>query len=595
MDKKNTTIGILLLIAAFGYLFYQNANAPEPVPAPQQTLSPAQVDPSGAQAPASPAPAITLQPNQAGTGPITGPVALESAADAHIDEQVVILENEFIAARFTNYGGALKEVVLKQFRDEIDSDAPYIMNARRFAPALELASYTGANKDAPYEVIDGGSPLSISFKKQVNEHLEIVRHYTISEDPNGPAPYTIRHEIEFNNLSEQAVPTEAIALNIGTVAPQGSQDRFLLTFGAFDGEDVTFTEQSDFTGGGFFIFKSDPKPFVNETQRVEWASIKNQFFITLITPDTPAQGYLTQPVQFPMGEDDKPPPLGITGSLQMGQFILNPNQSQTLGFDYYIGPKEHSRISVMKQSQEKAMQFGFFGIISKVFLMVMNWLYDIVNNYGLAIVFLTLLIKVVLLPVNVMSIRSMKRMSKIQEPMKLIKERFPDNQQKQQQMLMEMHKLNKMNPVAGCLPMIAQIPIFFALFYMLRGAAELRFADFLWVQDLSKPDTVAYIAGLPINIMPVVWVVTMAWQMWSMPTPNVDNAQAKMMKFMPFIFFPITYTFSSGLVLYWTVNNVFTIFQQYIINRKEDDFEVILPPSLQKALDAPKKKNRKRK
>jgi len=227
--------------------------------------------------------------------------------------------------------------------------------------------------------------------------------------------------------------------------------------------------------------------------------------------------------------------------------------------------------------------------------MVMNWLYDIVNNYGLAIVFLTLLIKVVLLPVNVMSIRSMKRMSKIQEPMKLIKERFPDNQQKQQQMLMEMYKLNKMNPVAGCLPMIAQIPIFFALFYMLRGAAELRFADFLWVQDLSKPDTVAYIAGLPINIMPVVWVVTMAWQMWSMPTPNVDNAQAKMMKFMPFIFFPITYTFSSGLVLYWTVNNVFTIFQQYIINRKEDDFEVILPPSLQKALDAPKKKNRKRK
>ena len=592
MDKKNTTIGILLLIAAFGYMFYQNANAPERVP--QRTQPPATVDQSGSQSPATPAPSVTIPTPSTLRGPLSGPATLESA-DTRTNEQVVILENDFIEARFTNYGGALKEVVLKQFRAEIDDETPYIMNARRFAPALELSGYSEANKDAPYQVIDNGDPFSISFKKQIGEHLEIIRHYSISTETKGPAPYNIRHEIEFNNLSGQAVPTEAIALNIGTVAPQGGQDRFLLTFGAFDGEDIDFIEQSDFTGGGFLMFKSDPKPFVNEMRRVNWASIKNQFFITIITPDAPAQGYLAQPVQFPMGLDDKQPPLGITGSLQLGQIILNPNQSQTLGFDYYIGPKEHSRISKMEQDQEKAMQFGFFGVISKVFLMIMNWMYAIVNNYGVAIICLTLLIKMVLLPVNVMSIRSMKRMSKIQEPMKLIKERYPDNQQKQQMLLMEIYKLNKMNPVAGCLPMVAQIPIFFALFYMLRGAAELRFADFLWVQDLSKPDTIAYIAGLPLNIMPVVWVVTMAWQMWSMPTPSVDNAQAKMMKFMPFIFFPITYTFSSGLVLYWTVNNVFTIFQQYMINRKEDDFEVILPPSLQKALEAPKKKSRKRK
>src|SRR5690606_14221579 len=157
-------------------------------------------------------------------------------------------------------------------------------------------------------------------------------------------------------------------------------------------------------------------------------------------------------------------------------------------------------------------------------------------------------------------------------------------------MMLELYKLNKINPVAGCLPMLAQIPIFFALFYMLRSAAELRFADFLWIQDLSQPDTVATIPGVPflgefpLNILPFFWLVSLAYQMWTMPAPTVDNAQAKLMKFMPFIFFPFTYTFSSGLVLYWTVSNIFTIGQQWLANRNDPTFEVKLPPALKKAL-----------
>lgn len=243
------------------------------------------------------------------------------------------------------------------------------------------------------------------------------------------------------------------------------------------------------------------------------------------------------------------------------------------------------------------MQFGFFGVISKFLLVIMNGLHGFVGNWGLAIILLTIVVRGVLLPITLLSMRSMRKMSKLQEPMKVVKEKFPDDTAKQQQIMMELYKLNKINPVAGCLPMLLQIPIFFALFYMLRSAAELRFADFLWIADLSKPDTIATLplfGGFPLNVLPFIWLVTLAYQMWTMPTPTVDNAQTKMMKFMPFIFFPFTYLFSSGLVLYWTVSNVFTIGQQWLAKRNEPNFEVQLPPALKKAIEGGDKKKRRK-
>ena len=184
--------------------------------------------------------------------------------------------------------------------------------------------------------------------------------------------------------------------------------------------------------------------------------------------------------------------------------------------------------------------------------------------------------------------------------MKAINEKFADSPQKKQEMMMAMYRLNKVNPVAGCLPMLIQIPIFFGLFYMLRSAAELRLADFIWIADLSMqegiftmPFSIPFM-GDQFNILPFIYLVSLVIQMGMMPTPSVDNAQVKIMKFMPYIFFPIIYTFASGLVLYWTVNNLFTIGQQWMINRKTDDFEVQLPPALRKAMEGSKKKRRKK-
>lgn len=520
--------------------------------------------------------------------------------DEKTGEVISVLENDLAEFRFTNYGGAVREIVLKDKKKSLDSEEPYIMNSLRYAPALNLTTYLGDTRDVAFEQIPSASRDTITYRGVINEQLEITRTYTISQDLENSAPYTIVHDLAVRNLTDAPIPLGELLLNIGTAAPSGSQDRFLQTFGYSNGDDVEFTEQSDFMGGGLPFFQKDPKDSEQVSDRIVWASIKNQFFITLITPKEPAAGYIARPVDFPGGSDEEPK-TGITADIKLEGINLPAQGTVNKSFDFYAGPKEHKRLAKLSQGQEQAMQFGFFGFISKILLQIMNSVYGWVGNWGVAIILLTIIVRGALLPITLMSMKSMKKMSKISEPMKALKEKFPDDQQKQQQMMMELYKLNKINPVAGCLPMVAQIPIFFALFYMLRSAAELRFADFIWISDLSKPDTIAtipnmpFLGDFPVNLLPFVWVATLAYQMWTMPTPSVDNAQAKMMKFMPFIFFPFTYTFSSGLVLYWTVSNVFTIGQQWLVKRGGDEFEVILPPALKKALAGGDNKKRRRK
>lgn len=605
MDKKNTIIGIALLIVGTILMFKNGQQAQQ-----QRAIEEQAAREAARAAQTAPAPSTE---GTAGPAPIANPYAVAPAAQANGNAQIeidddkageiiVTLENDLAEFRFTNYGGAVREIVLRDQKKSLDSDEPYVMNHLRYAPALNLTTYLGDARLVTFEQIPTFNRDSVTYRGVLNEQLEITRTYTISQELDGPAPYTLSHELTLRNLTGGLLPLGELLLNIGTAAPSGSQDRFLQTFGYSNGEDVEFTEQSDFMGGGIPFFKKEPKDLEQGNDHIVWASIKNQFFITILTPEEPATGYIARPVDFPADKEGEPR-TGITADIKLASINLAATESVTRTFDFYAGPKEHGRIAKLKLGQEEAMQFGwaFIGFISKFLLVVLNSVYGVVGNWGVAIILLTLIVRGALLPITLMSMKSMKKMSKISEPMKALKEKFPGDTQKQQQMMMELYKLNKINPVAGCLPMLAQIPIFFALFYMLRSAAELRFADFLWISDLSNPDTVATIPNMPffgdfpINLLPFAWLVSLAYQMWTMPTPTVDNAQTKMMKFMPFIFFPFTYTFSSGLVLYWTVSNVFTIGQQWLVKRGGDEFEVILPPALKRALEGGDTKKRRRK
>jgi YidC/Oxa1 family membrane protein insertase len=162
-------------------------------------------------------------------------------------------------------------------------------------------------------------------------------------------------------------------------------------------------------------------------------------------------------------------------------------------------------------------------------------------------------------------------MSKLQEPLKKIKEKYRDSPQKLQAETLKLFRDNRVNPATGCLPLFIQIPIFLGLYFMLRTTAEMRFAPFLWIPDLSLPDTVVRIGNFPLNILPFIMGISMVWQMKVVPAPSADGTQKWVFKFMPIVFLVFCYNFPAALVLYWTVQNLLTIAQQIILNRKNDD------------------------
>jgi YidC/Oxa1 family membrane protein insertase len=257
--------------------------------------------------------------------------------------------------------------------------------------------------------------------------------------------------------------------------------------------------------------------------------------------------------------------------------VLGPNAAAEMNFQLYAGPKEYHTLSRLPERQEIVMEFtGFFGFFAKALLLSMNALHNFLGlPYGWAIVAITVLIKLLFWPLTAVSTRSMKRMQALQPQVKELQTKYKDDPAKMNQKMMELWKEHKVNPASGCLPMLVQIPVFFGFFTMLRSAIELRGADFLWMCDLSQADTLFNIpgmgwlpflgvpgVGLPFNLMPLIYIATALWQSHLTPvSPGMDPVQQKMLRWMPLMFLVILYNFSSGLALYWTVQNLLTILQ----------------------------------
>jgi len=274
------------------------------------------------------------------------------------------------------------------------------------------------------------------------------------------------------------------------------------------------------------------------------------------------------------------PAVGVTGTARFDLPALAPHGESRLALRFYTGPKEYHRLSnldVFKSEQNKVMQFGFFKYFSQILLALMTWMHSWTGNWGVAIILTTLSLKTIFLPLTLAASKSAKRMQKIQPEMTALREKYKDNPQKLQSETMEIFKKHRVNPVGGCLPIMITIPFFMGFFSMLPHIAELRFSEFLWAHDLSAPDTVARVFGLPLNIMPILMGATMILQMRLVPQPTVDNAQAKMFKFMPYIFAFFCYSFSCALSLYSTINGLFTIGQQLVINRMKDEPSPLTP------------------
>ena len=248
----------------------------------------------------------------------------------------------------------------------------------------------------------------------------------------------------------------------------------------------------------------------------------------------------------------------------------------TLDFDVFLGPKRLSLLKSIGGNLDKAVNFGMFDFIAKPCLWLMNFIYRFIPNYGVAIIFLTILTKVLLWPLGNKSYKSMSEMKKLQPLMAEIREKYKGDKKKINEEMMALYKTYKINPMGGCLPMIVQIPVFFALYRMLYQAIELRHAPFfLWINDLSAPDRLFHFNfSIPfmeppygIPVLTIIMGATMFLQQ-KMSPPMGDATQAKMMMLMPVVFTFIFINFSSGLVLYWLVNNILSIAQQYYVQKK---------------------------
>ena len=251
---------------------------------------------------------------------------------------------------------------------------------------------------------------------------------------------------------------------------------------------------------------------------------------------------------------------------------LEPMQKAAFNYKAYLGPKDLNILKPLDSNLDRVVNFGWFDIIGKPLLSFLKFIYKYVHNYGVAIIILTILIKILFWPLTQKSYSSMKSMQKLQPQMAKIREKYKDNKEKLNQEMMALYKSNKVNPFGGCLPMIIQIPVFFALYRVLGGSIAIRHAPFmLWINDLSAPDRlnigfhIPYTGGLPV--LTLLMGVSMFIQQKMTPTAG-DPTQAKIMLMMPIVFTFMFINFPAGLVLYWLVNNVLTIGQQYLINRK---------------------------
>ncbi len=592
MDRKAWIILTLcgILLAAN---FYYAAPAPEPTVDSQDQSPATESSAAPVTSPQSPATAdaeLTVTPYIEPVGENTA--ELISKQDG----------KEMVKYTFTSRGGGLQSAELLDHHAVYSKETNVLLN--KFAPAP-----VGAICDAPDRYISLNYDLTVIDNAVYCEAttpsgLRITKRWSLEKsDSKAGAPWLLNLTVTFRNKAntDSVINLEDYSIFTGALSPLYKSE--MLQLGGFfflDNGSLT-NKNSSYFNKGFF---SKAKPLFQESvENLQFAGVSNQFFTSLVRPSEKYTSTLwakRQEVTIAGVDPDKPKHAVRLGfSLPARQIAKD--ESATFTYSIYSGPKEYSILKNMEQDTAKVMNYGWFTIVSVTLNNILNWFHDVVFvkladhwAWGLSIVALTILIRTVLWPLHNKSSRTMKRMSKLQPIIKDLREKYKDNPNKLNQETMKIYKEYKINPMGGCLPMFLQIPIFFGYFKMLQHAVELRGESFLWVDDLSMPDTIYTIDlpfmlpllgdALPINLLPIVMAVTMIIQMKISPKAG-DPMQQKIMMFMPLMFFFFCYNYAAALALYWATQNIFSIGQIWLSNRLPE-------PDLQKS-DKPKKPGKK--
>jgi YidC/Oxa1 family membrane protein insertase len=471
---------------------------------------------------------------------------------------------------FSNARGGLKQIELSQYKGE--DDHPVILNTER-SPAIGAITRNPSDwRDTGYSLTQDEANSSVTLAKDLGSNIQVTKTYTVGKAAGVQDPFQLKLTIEFKNTGTAAEDVPGFFVNTGGAQPIHANDRSTYTaFGwehegnKYESINVDWFNPGHLLGMGFLPESSPAKEMYSQTSnQISWAAVADQYFATILESKDKSAGQVWAK-RDPVSDDpNQRLAYRIQGALGFSGFNLQPGETKTKEFVVYAGPKEYNRLSKLGDDFNAVVNFGPpFGFISQLLLTFMNTLHSFVGSYGVAIIIMTVIIRLALWPVQNYSMKSMRRMAQLSPKVNELKVKYKDDQQRMNQEMMKLYKEYNINPLTGCLPMLIQIPIFFGFYAMLGSAVELRDSSFLWVKDLSQPDTIAHIFGFPINIIPLVMAATQLWQLRITPKTG-DPSQQRILLIMPIVFLFICYNFAAALSLYYTVQNLILIGQTYL-------------------------------
>jgi YidC/Oxa1 family membrane protein insertase len=467
------------------------------------------------------------------------------------------VETDLYHLVFSEKGGTIKEYLLKQYPATLSDNAPPVnlinvsppnlpLRLRMESqPPIDLSSQFFEPDKESLKLTQAGEAAQLKFTCNISNGIKVIRAYTFHQ-----GSYWIDLSVHLSGVG--TIP--------GTLFLYNKPGKKVSTF--------TFTGPSYYAKNELHEIKLDD---IGEkhiyTGSIDWIGYGDDYFLTALIPivkEGPWNVLIEKKEADGLTESQltalKPSPEGI------GQGV------EVLNLGVYFGPKDIDRLNALGHNLSKAINFGWFDPIAKPLLYFLKFLYRFIHNYGFAIIIVTILIKIAFWPLAQKSAKSMKTMQKLQPKMAKLKEKYGNDKEKMNKELMQLYKTYKVNPMGGCLPMLLQIPVFFALYKVLLQSIELRHAPFmLWINDLSAPDrlmipgvNIPYLGGIPV--LTLLMGLSMYLQQKLSPS-SLDPTQARMMQFLPVIFTCMFINFPSGLVLYWLINNVLSIAQQHYVNK----------------------------
>lgn len=465
--------------------------------------------------------------------------------------QRIVVKTDTILAEVDLNGGDLRRYALIKHTDDKDKTKPFVLLADQ--PPHNYVAQSGligtglpthkelfTAKQQEYVLQPGADKLEVRLYWRDEKSIEVQKIYTFSRNK-----YLVQIHYEIKNASSQGIKPDAYFQFLRDGSPPEGHSALLPTYTG----PAFYTDEKKFQKHDFDSIGKDGKVIAEQATN-GWIAMLQHYFLTAFLPEGkgPREFYLKKVadnlyasgVIVPIGE-------------------IPANTSKTLAMQLYAGPLEQEELKKLAPGLELTVDYGWLTVVAVPIFWLLSQIHKLLANWGWSIIVLTILIKLAFYPLSAASYRSMAKMKALAPRLQRLKEQFGDDKQKMHQAMMDIYKNEKINPLGGCLPVLIQIPVFIALYWVLLYSVEMRHAPFaLWIQDLTAQD--------PYYVLPVLMGISMYVQTKLNPTPP-DPIQAKIMTIMPIAFSVMFFWFPAGLVLYWVVNNVLSIAQQWRINQ----------------------------